>query len=241
MPGFTSQLKDIIARNIESVIEAATNPARILTSLQREIEEAIIALEGDRSLARARLTRLEARIAHNEQDETDWTNKARAASEHGREDLARQALMAREACSAAAAKARQDLAGLHRELAEIEAAMADLEAKRADTIDRARAQAEVDAANASVDGARDASGTAGKTDALRSRIAELERRSQFAAERIAAAGAAKGAAKGAAAPQDGAQDGAIEAVRDKRRIDKEIDALKRARSDRRDGSDDEGV
>ena len=41
MAGFASKLQDMIARNVESVIDAATSPAKKIANLQREIEEAV--------------------------------------------------------------------------------------------------------------------------------------------------------------------------------------------------------
>ncbi|MEM7703850.1 MAG: PspA/IM30 family protein [Pseudomonadota bacterium] len=217
MPGFASKLQDMIARNVESVLEAATSPTKQLASLQREIEEAIIELEGERSRANARKARLESMLVQNELKEADWEDKAKAAMSHGREDLARQALMAREASQAAVEKARGELAQTHRELSDIEKAMMDLEAKRTDAIERARAQAEVDALNAEMD---DTNPATAKADALRSKIAELQKRVEFAAENFTD--------KRANAPVDEE----IGEAYNKRRIDIEIEAMKRARGEK---------
>ncbi|NQX95171.1 MAG: PspA/IM30 family protein [Erythrobacter sp.] len=214
MPGFASKLQDMITRNVESVIEAATSPSKQLLSLQREIEETIIELEGERSRVNARKVRLEGKLVQNELKEADWEDKAKMAMEHGREDLARQALMAREASQAAIDKARQDLAQTHRDLAEIEKTMMELEAKRAETIERARAQAEVDALNADDDGEGTLASTA---DALRSKIAELQKRAEFAADSFMEKRAQPSV------------DQELEEVQNKRRIDIEIEAMKRAR------------
>ena len=81
MPGFASKLQDMIARNVESVLEAATSPAKQLASLKREIEEAIIELEGERSRANARKARLEGVLVQNELKEAAWEDKAKTAME----------------------------------------------------------------------------------------------------------------------------------------------------------------
>ncbi len=216
MPGFASKLQDMIARNVESVIDAATSPAKQLASLQREIEEAIIELEGERSRANARKSRLEGILVQNELKEADWEDKAKVAMEHGREDLARQALMAREASLSAIEKARQDLAQTHRELADIEKSMMELEAKRAEAMERARAQAEVDAANAELSGEDP---DTSRADTLRSKIAELQKRAEFAAEKFTGDRSAN------------SLDEELEEVQSKRRIDIEIEAMKRARGE----------
>lgn len=217
MPGFASKLQDMIARNVESVLEAATSPAKKIANLQREIEEAIIELEGERSRANARKARLESQLVTNELKEADWEDKAKTAMEHGREDLARQALMAREASQSAVAKARGDLAQTHRDLADIEKAMMELEAKRTEAMERARAQAEVDAANAELAGEDP---DTSRADALRSKIAELQKRAEFAAEQFMDK-------RGESSIEE-----EISEVEGKRRIDIEIEAMKRARGEK---------
>ena len=214
MAGFASKLQDMIARNVESVIDAATSPAKKIANLQREIEEAIIELEGERSRANARKARLESQLVTNELKEADWEDKAKTAMEHGREDLARQALMAREASQSAVTKARADLAQTHRELADIEKAMMNLEAKRTEAIERARAQAEVDAANAELAGEDP---DTSRADMLRSKIAELQKRAEFAAEQFMDK------------RSESSLEDEIDEVQGKRRIDIEIEAMKRAR------------
>ena len=233
MSGFTSKLQDMIARNVESVIAAAseaasevtgavtaTSPAKKLVRLQREIEEAIIELEGERSRANARKGRLETTLVQNELKEADWEDKAQIAMTNGREDLARQALMARDASLAVVEKARQDLAQTHRELADIEKAMMTLEAQRKDAMERVRAQAEVDAANAQLAGEDP---DTSRADALRSKIASLQKRAEFAAEQFMEKHAGGSGASGASVEDE------IEEVQSKRRIDIEIEAMKRAR------------
>jgi phage shock protein A len=221
MASFTSRIQDLIARNIESVIEAATNPSKMLRNHQREIEEAIIELEGERSRANQCKTRLEAQIVQNELKAADWDDKAKSAMQHGREDLARQALMAKEASGAAMEKARGALAQTHRELADIEKGMEELEAQRLETLERIRAQAEVDTVNTPD---QKTGAAAGKADALRGKIAELHKRSQFIAEQISAK------------QTPSALGDEIEEMRGKRRIDIEIEAMKRARGGSGSGS-----
>ena len=223
MAGFASKLQDMIARNVESVLDAATSPAKQLARLQREIEEAIVELEGERSLANARKARLETTLVQNELKEADWEDKAQTAMEHGREDLARQALMAREASQTAVAKARADLAQTHRELADIEKGMMELEAKRTEAMERVRAQAEVDAANAELTGEDP---DTSRADMLRSKIAELQKRAEFAAEQFMEK------------RSESSLEDEIDEVQGKRRIDIEIEAMKKARGASGNSSDD---
>ena len=170
------QVKELISSNVTSAIEAASNPAKMLVKLQREIEEAIINLEGERTRTRQRKTRLEASLTQNEMREADWSDKAKTAMDHDREDLARQALMAREDCRETIATLKDDIAKADADLAEIDAAVKELEAKREDTREQAKAQAAADAESCG------SSGGASKAERHLDHISRLEKRTEFATE-----------------------------------------------------------
>jgi len=173
------QIKELISSNVTSAVEAASNPVKMLMNLQREIEEAISSLQRERTLASQRKTRLGAQLTQQELFEASWSDKAKTAMNHDREDLARQALMAREDCAAAITKIKDDIATADADLSEIDSAMAELEAKREDVREQARQQKTADAA-------RTPAGTPGaaaaKADRFRGRISEMEKRTAFATE-----------------------------------------------------------
>lgn len=54
------QVKEILSSNVTSVLDGVTDPVKMLRQLQREIEEAIIALQGELTRARWRHERLDA-------------------------------------------------------------------------------------------------------------------------------------------------------------------------------------
>jgi len=208
------QVKELISSNVTSVIESASNPVKMLGRLQREIEEAIISLEGERTLAKQRKTRLEAEHTQQELRAADWSDKAKTAMDHGREDLARQALMAREDCTQTVATIADDLAALDIDLAEIDQAIADLEAKREDTREQARQQAQADASAVAAAGATSSAAAQSKADAHLNRISELEKRTEFATEDFASQRA------------HASVDEEIDAMRRASKIDAELAAMK---------------
>lgn len=173
------QVKELISSNVTSVVETASNPLKMLNRLQREIEEAIISMEGERSRTSQRITRLEAHLAQSETREADWGDKAQTAMNHGREDLARQALIAREDTTATIATIKDDLASAKDDLAEIESAITELEAKREDTRRQALELASADHAGSA---SGEASDKPSRTEARMGRISELEKRTEFATE-----------------------------------------------------------
>ena len=172
------QIKELISSNVTSAVEAASNPAKMLTLLQREIEESIIALTGERTRVSQTKKRLEASLAQHDLKEADWGDKAKTAMDHGREDLARQALLAREDCRQAVARLKTEIADAEASLAEIADAMHALEVKREETRQQAKAQMAADQA------ARPGAGGGGasRAEAHLNRIATLEQRAHFATE-----------------------------------------------------------
>ena len=172
------QIKELISSNVTSAIETASNPAKMLTLLQREIEESIISLTGDRTRVTQNQRRLEASLTQHALKEADWGDKAKIAMDHAREDLARQALLAREDCRHAIVRLKDEIAAADASLDEIDAAVRELEAKREETRAQAKAQAAADeAARAGATG-----GAASRAEAHLNRINTLGQRAQFATE-----------------------------------------------------------
>ena len=52
------QIRDLISSNVSNMVDCATDPAKMLKQLRREIEESIIALRGDEGQARRRAAHL---------------------------------------------------------------------------------------------------------------------------------------------------------------------------------------
>ena len=164
--------REIVSSNVDSLVSKAGEPRKMLRLLQSEIEEALIALHGDAAKARRQQSRLQDTAARLAAGAEEWTGKAKIAVDHGREDLARAALLTREAERAKAADATEAATALDAQIEDAAAVIAELEAKRAAITARIAelAQAEVAAkpvADTSLDKRID-------------RIDALERRAGFA-------------------------------------------------------------
>ncbi len=173
------QIKELISSNVTSAIDAATNPAKMLRNLQREIEDAIVSLEREHTLTNRQMDRLKTQLAQTASHEADWSAKAKTAMDHGREDLARQALLAREESRSLVATLQLDIATAQAECDEIATTIAELEGKREDIREKALQQAAADGEHGSAGAPHHASGAA---DRHRGRISGLEKRTQFAIE-----------------------------------------------------------
>ena len=177
------QVKELISSNVTSALDGASNPAKMLARLQAEIEEALIGLSGEMSKARRQKDRLEAELTQAELREADWGDKARIAMDNGREDLARQALIAREDCRAGIDRLKQDIDKLGADMAEMEAAERELETKREEVKQRLSDQR---ASDGNASGRASGGGYASRTERRMDHIETLEKRTAFATEDSAA-------------------------------------------------------
>jgi phage shock protein A len=171
------QVKGLVASNLNTLVERASDPVRMLRKLQHELQEAIVALQGDLSRARRSQERLTEDADKHDRAAAEWTDKAKLAMDHKREDLARAALLAREQTYADAAKAREEAATAASEADEVAAAMAELEATLAET--NGRLADEV--ARAQAGGGSAAPGAAAsRSERFMDRVTTLEKRVDFA-------------------------------------------------------------
>ena len=173
------QVKELISSNLTSALDGATNPVKMLAQLQREIEEALISLTGDISKTRRQKDRLDAEQVRAQSRIAEWNEKAKIAMDHQREDLARQALLAREDCRAGLEEIKQDIATLEEELVAMHEAEIQLEAKR-DSV-RAR-MADLRAADGNASGIAARSGDSDRVSKRMQHIEELEKRTDFATD-----------------------------------------------------------
>jgi phage shock protein A len=165
--------REIVSSNVDSLVSKAGEPRKMLRLLQSEIEEALIALHGDAAKARRQQARMQETATRLAADAEEWTAKAKVAVDHGREDLARAALMTREAERAKAADVAEAAAVLGTQIEEAAAVITELEAKRAAITARIAELAPTEAA------AKPATDT--HIDKRIDRIEALERRAEFAA------------------------------------------------------------
>jgi phage shock protein A len=165
--------RDIVSSNVDTLVSKAGEPRKMLRLLQSEIEEALIVLHGDTAKARRQQARLSDAAARMAEDAESWTGKAKTALDHGREDLARAALLTREAERAKAVDAAKAAAALENQIKDATSVIAELEAKRTAITARIAelAQAEGTAAAPASDSA---------IDRRIDRIDALERRAAFA-------------------------------------------------------------
>ena len=170
------RVRELVSSNVDSLVDRASNPAKMLGNLCTEIEESLIALHGDLTKAKRRAERCAEKAPAVAAQAEEWTAKAKTAMDHKREDLAHSALLAREDERARAKSLAAEAKEAGEEAAEIEATIATLETKRK----------EVSARLKSMPGAKDTcspdAGGDSATDRRLDRIERMERRVGFASD-----------------------------------------------------------
>lgn len=202
MKNLAVRARELVTSNVDALLDKATNPAKMLGLLLTEVEENLIDLHGDLAKAVRAEKRLVAQAERTASEAEGWTAKAKVAVDHGREDLARAALLARESGRQEAAELANEAKAAGEEVNAIEAAIAELEAKRRDVL--ARIKDVTPAAGGEVVGES-------KTDARMDRIDALERRVGFGA---------------AAGPSEAAVDAEIASLEQASALDAELAAMK---------------
>lgn len=127
--GIFSRLSDIINSNLNSILDRAEDPEKMIRLIIQEMEETLVEVRSssarviaDKKDAQRRLDRLQAEAG-------DWEAKARLALEKGREDLARAALSEKQGLLDEIKVVEQEFNALDDHLAHLSEEIAQLQTK----------------------------------------------------------------------------------------------------------------
>jgi len=99
--GIFSRLSDIVNSNINSLLDKAEDPEKIIRLIIQEMEDTLVEVRSDAVRIIADRKEAERQIARLTAERDDWEAKAELAINKGREDLARAALVAKTRVSEA--------------------------------------------------------------------------------------------------------------------------------------------
>ena len=91
--GIFTRFRDIVSSNINSMLDKAEDPEKMIKLMIREMEDTLIELKSSCASTIANQKKVERLLEDTRDRETFWTQKAELAVNKGRDDLARQALM----------------------------------------------------------------------------------------------------------------------------------------------------
>jgi phage shock protein A len=137
--GIFSRLADIVNSNINSILDRAQDPEKIIRLIIQEMEDTLVEVRSSAVRTIAEKKEIERRVATLEREQEEWQRRAELAVTKGRDDLAKGALNAK-------ARVAEALSVLQRQHQQIDEALArqnedigKLQAKLADAKTREKA------------------------------------------------------------------------------------------------------
>jgi phage shock protein A len=115
--GVFSRISDIVNSNLNSILDRAEDPEKIIRLIVQEMEDTLVEVRSSAVKTIAEKKELERKIATLTQERADWQAKAELALTKDREDLAKGALQIR-------ARLVQDLAALEKHLVQLDEGLA---------------------------------------------------------------------------------------------------------------------
>jgi phage shock protein A len=136
--GIFTRLSDIINSNINSLLDKAEDPEKILRLMVQEMEDTLVELRTAAAKSIAERKERERFIATLQHETADWAAKAELALSKGREDLAKSALVHKSNLAEHTAVVAKEITLISEQLTQLSDDTAKLQAKLADVKARQR-------------------------------------------------------------------------------------------------------
>lgn len=137
--GIFSRLSDIINSNLNSILDSAEDPKKIIRLIIQEMEETLVEVRATAARTIAERKDVERRLQRVREAQAEWDRKAELALRKGREDLSRAALIEKAKLSDTAKALAEELEALTAALSQGDEGVAKLEAKLRDAKARQKA------------------------------------------------------------------------------------------------------
>ena len=91
--GIFTRVRDIISSNLNSMLDKAEDPEKLVRLMIREMEDTLVEIKASCAQAIATKKRVQRQLEETLNRAKEWGDKAQLAVDKGREDLAREALL----------------------------------------------------------------------------------------------------------------------------------------------------
>jgi phage shock protein A len=136
--GIFSRLSDIVNSNINSLLDKAEDPEKILRLMVQEMEDTLVELRTAAAKGIAERKERERFVSSLHTETADWAAKAELALSKSREDLAKSALVHKANLSEHASVVEKEIALISEQLAQLSEDTGKLQAKLAEVKARQR-------------------------------------------------------------------------------------------------------
>jgi phage shock protein A len=133
-----SRLSDIINANINTLLEKAEEPEKIIRLMIQEMEDTLVEIRSAAAKCIADKKENTRHIAYLEREQKEWSRRAELAVRSEREDLARAALAEKQAISDRIETLQSDMKTLDEQLAKFNEDITKLQSKLTDAKKRQR-------------------------------------------------------------------------------------------------------
>lgn len=137
--GVFSRFTDIINSNINSLLDKAEDPAKMVRLIIQEMEDTLVEVRSSSAKTLADKKELTRQAARFEQEADQWQDKAELALNKGREDLARAALVEKKKCVESAHSLTDELSHIDEHITKLQGEISQLQDKLADAKARQKA------------------------------------------------------------------------------------------------------
>ncbi|WNC73527.1 phage shock protein PspA [Thalassotalea psychrophila] len=137
--GIFSRFTDIINSNINSILDKAEDPEKMVRLIIQEMEDTLVEVRSSSARTLADKKELTRQITRLESDTQTWQQKAELALSKGRDDLARAALVEKNKCEEASQSMSDELANFDDNIEKLQGEISQLQEKLADAKARQKA------------------------------------------------------------------------------------------------------
>ncbi|MEE4217454.1 MAG: phage shock protein PspA [Xanthomonadales bacterium] len=136
--GIFSRFSDIVNANINAVLEKAEDPEKIIRLMIQEMEDTLVEIRSAAAKCIADRKELGRHITHLENEHDEWARRAELAVRRDREDLARAALVEKQALADQVEQMKIEIDSLDGQLEKFNADITQLQSKLTDAKTRQR-------------------------------------------------------------------------------------------------------